>query len=296
VEISITNEESRPLPIQALVEIGGIGGGTTQQTYTDLEGRVSFSVPSGRNYQIKVSGAAIESTTVQFEVNPGETFHHESIAVKAARGDGKGAPGGMVSAAALNVPEKARDEFNKGMKDIQAKKFPDAKKHFVKATEIYPKYDWAFNNIGVVEMQLKDGKAAREAFARAVEINDKNPDATKNLARLKIEDTDYAGAKELLLKSITVQPENPDTLMLLAYTQLKTNDLDAALANAEKCHKGEPDQHPLGHLIAAAVREKKGDRAGAEKQYQTYLKEAPDTPQAKVAKDGLARLQAQAKN
>jgi tetratricopeptide (TPR) repeat protein len=296
VEVSITSSDSHPLPMQALVEIGGVGGGSMQQTYSDPEGRVSFSVPSGKLYQLKVSGPGIEATVVQFEVNSGETFHHESVPVKVLSGAKNAAPGGTVSAAMLNVPEKARTEFEKGMKDLNAKKLEDAKKHFVKATEHYPKYDWAFNNIGVVDMQLHDEKGAREAFAHAVELNDKNPDATKNLARLKIQDTDYAAAKELLIKSIASDPGNPDTLVLLSYSQLKTNQLDEALANAEKCHKAEPDAYPLGHLIAGTVRERKGDLAGAQKQYETFLKEAPDAPQAKAAQDGLARIQAQAKN
>jgi Tfp pilus assembly protein PilF len=298
VEIRITNEQSRPIPIQVMVELMGLGGGTMQQTFTDPEGRVSFSVPSGKSYQLKVSGPGIENTSAQFDVNSGENFHNESVAVKLKEGAEAKGPGGMISTTSLNVPEKAHNEFKKGIKDLNAKKLEDAKKHFIKATEEYPQYDWAYNNIGVVDIQLKDDKGAREAFARAVEINDKNPDATKNLARMKIQDNDFAGAKELLVKSITVQPGNPDTLVLLAYTQLKTNQLDEALANAEKCHKSDsgPDLYPLGHLIAGAVREKKGDLAGAEKQYATYLKEAPDGTQAKAAQDGMARVKAQAKN
>jgi Flp pilus assembly protein TadD len=297
IEVRLLTEDSRPLPIQAMVELSGIGGGTIQQGFTDPEGRASFSVPNGKTYQIKVSGANIESASSQFEVNSGENFHNESVTVRLRKtGDGPGAPGGVISAAALNVPEKARNEFEKGMKDLNAKKYETAKKHFVKATEEYPKYDWAFNNIGVADIQLKDLDGARAAFAHAVELNDKNPDATKNLARLKIDDKQYEEAKELLVRSNTVAPGNPDTLVLLAYAQMKTHQLDEALANAERCHKAEPDPYPMGHLIAAAVREMKGDRAGAERQYQTFLKEAPDAPQAKAAQDGLARLQAQAKN
>lgn len=297
LEIRITTQDSRPLPMQVLVEISGMGGGTIQQTFTDSEGRASFNVTPGNTFQVKVSGAGVENTTAQCEVTAGENFHNEYIAVKLKPGgNSQGAPGGVISASMLNVPEKARAEFQKGMKDLHDKKLEDAKKHFVKATQEYPKYDWAYNNIGVVDMQMKDEKGARENFAKALEINDKNPDAAKNLARMKLQDEDWAGAKELLAKSNTVAPGNPDTMVLLAYTQMKTKDYDAALANAEKCHITDPDPYPLGHLIAATVREMKGDRAGAQKQYQTFLKEAPDAPQAKNAQEGLARLQAQAKN
>ncbi|HEX6878820.1 MAG TPA: tetratricopeptide repeat protein [Terriglobales bacterium] len=292
----ITNEASRSLPGQIMVELGSPTGGVIQTTYSDPEGRASFTATAGRTYQIKVSGVGIEQKVVSFDVQPGESFHHEYISVKTTTDSAASLPGGIVSASMLNVPEKARREFDKGIKDFESKKWEDAKKHFEKATKEYPNFDWAFNNIGVADIQLHDQQGAREAFQRAVSINDKNPDATKNLARLLIEDSKFDEAKGLLLKSNSVQPGNPDTLVLLAYSQMKTHDLDAALANAEKCHRSDPDHYPLGHLIAAAVRETKGDLAGAEKQYQTYLKEAPDTPQAQAAKQGLARIQSQASN
>ncbi len=296
IDVQITNEMSRPLPAQVMVELDSPSGGAIQTTYTDPEGRASFTATAGSMYQIKVSGVGIEAKVIRFDIQPGESFHHEYISVKTTTDKANSLPGGIISASMLNVPQKARQEFEKGMKDFQSKKWEDAKKHFEKATKEYPNFDWAFNNIGVADIQLHDQQGAREAFQRAVSINDKNPDATKNLARFLIEENKFEEAKGLLLKSNTVQPGNPDTLVLLAYSQMKTNDLDAALANAEKCHRSDPDHYPLGHLIAAAVRETKGDLAGAEKQYQTYLKEAPDTPQAKAAKQGLARIQAQASN
>lgn len=297
IEVRITTDDSRPLGTQVLVELGSMGGGTIQQTYTDAEGHVSFSAPTGRSYQLRVSGPGIESSSTAMDIYPGETFHHENVAVKLKRdANNPTGGGGIVSATELNVPEKAHREFSKGMELLKDKKWEEARKHFEKAIKEYPKYDWAYNNIGVADMNLKDPVGAREAFTKAVEINDKNPDATKNLAKLKIQDNDLAGAKDLLMKSNTALPGSPDTLVLLAFTQYRTQDFDGALANAEKCHTTEPDNYPLGHLIAGAVREKKGDRQGAQKQYQMYLKEAPDGPQAQLAKDALARLQVEAKN
>ncbi|MGE5109903.1 MAG: tetratricopeptide repeat protein [Acidobacteriaceae bacterium] len=296
LEIQITGEDSRPLPIQVLVELSAIGGGVIQQNYTDMDGRVRFTaIPTGQTYQIKVSGAGIETTQTSMDLFQGENFHHQMVAVKLAEGKNN-LPGGLVSASMLNVPVKARREFDKGMELMRKEKWADAKKHLEKATQEYPNFDWAYNNIGVVDMQMKDEAGAQEAFARAVAINSKNPDATRNLARLKLKGDDFQGAKTLLLDSVTAKPGDPETLALLAYAQYRTKDFEQALTNAEKVHTDKSDKYPLAHLIAASIRESRGDRAGAQKQYEMYLKEAPDGPQAQIAKDGLARVGVQAKN
>ncbi len=291
VDIQVTTEHSHPLggaPI--MVELSTMTG-SRQVSYTDANGRATFTVPQGFTYQVTVSGPGIKPASDQFEITPNEFTHYESIAVKFDPGRSPaGAPGGTVSAALLAVPEKARSEFQAGMQDLKAEHWDDAKTRFEKAVKEYPKFDWAYNNLGVVEMHKGNTRAARKAFEKAVEINGANPDATRNLARFKLDERDFVGAKDLLQKSLQSEPRNGQTLMLLAFTQYRNNEFDAALANAERVHQGETDAAPYAHLIAARIREQKGDRAGAEKQYQLYLTEAPNSPEAKLAREGLARV------
>src|SRR3954454_10589141 len=102
VEIQLVNEGSRPLSIQELVEITGMGSVNTR-TYTNMDGKATFTVRPGANYQVQVSGGDIESASTSFEVQPGEMFHHEYVTVKMKPNGKVGAPGGMVSAANLNI-------------------------------------------------------------------------------------------------------------------------------------------------------------------------------------------------
>src|SRR5262249_49884702 len=153
-----------------------------------------------------------------------------------------------------------------------------ARDHFQKAIKNYPKFDWSYNNIGVTYIQEKNNRAARDAFERAVAINDKNADAVRNLARMKLMDNDCYGGKILLLK-LGPDPKDADALMMLSFAELKTNELEAALANALKVHQGEPDHFPLAHIIAARVYEIKNNQSAARAQYEMYLKEAPNTPE-----------------
>jgi Flp pilus assembly protein TadD len=292
VEIQLVNEGSRPLPIQALVEISGMGSINTR-TYTNMDGKASFSIRSGANYQVQVSGTEIENTSTSFEVQPGEMFHHEYVTVKLKERPGSSAPpGGIVSAANLNIPDKAQREYEKGMKEFKDKKWEKACEHFHKATEEFPKFDMAYNNLGVAEMQLGDVNAAREAFAKAAEVNPSNAAATRNLGRIYLtRDNDPGHAKQMLLKSLIAEPKSGETLTLLSFAQLRTGELDAALSNARKVHSNGPtDQYPFAHLVAARALEEKGDKPGAIAEYHAYLKEAGGSPDSKVATDGLARL------
>jgi tetratricopeptide (TPR) repeat protein len=295
LEVQLTSDGARPLPVQALVQVSEMSGGIVQENYTDMDGRVTMSIPPGNSYEIRVSGPGIETTQQEFELFQGESFHHQPVTVKLTADAKANLPGGMVSASMLNVPVKARREYDKGMQLMRKQKWADAKKHMEKATQEYPNFDWAFNNIGVIDMRLNDVPGARQAFTRAVALNHKNADAERNLARLKLQDNDYEGAKTLLKESLAVKPDDPNALGLLSFAELKTNEPDQALADAEKVHRDGHDTFPLAHLVAGTVLESKGNLPGARKEYESYLKEAPDTPQAKAAKDGLARIEAQAK-
>lgn len=294
LEIQLTDENSQPLNnIQASVEISSMGT-PVDRTFTGMDGRASFSLKpgNGSSFKITISGAQIETTTASFQLFPTEMSHNERIEVKFKKDARAAGPGGTVSAVDLNVPPKARKEFSKGLEEMNQGNMAGAKKHFEKAIQEYPKYSSAYNNLGAVEMKLKDPVAARAAFEKAFELNDKNADAATNLARIKLDANDFTGASVLLNKALTVQPTDPKALILLAYCQFNTQQFDAALASAEKVHQGELDHFPMAHLIAARVREMKGDNAGAQRQYEAYLKESPDGPQAAMAKEGLVRMQA----
>jgi Tfp pilus assembly protein PilF len=290
LEIQLTVGQSRPLmETQVYVEISSGQGGTTRG-FTDTNGRVNFDVLSGVNYELEVSGP-VKTKSVSFLVPFAQRYHHEEVEVELHRGETAKEPGGMVSSATLNVPENARQEFAKGMKDMNSHNWSKAREHFQKAVKNYPRFDWGYNNIGVTYIQEKNNTAALEAFAKAVAINDKNADAVRNLARMKLMQNDCAGGKALLLK-LGPDPKDSDALMMLAFAELNLHEFEPALANALKVHQSEPDRFPLGHLIAAQVYEMKGDSRSAQAQYQIYLKEAPDSPEAQAAKQGMQRVTA----
>src|SRR5664279_2915786 len=126
----------------------------------------------------------------------------------------------VTSAAELRVPSDARKAFHNGMEAWKHKDFPKAAAQFEKAISIYPQYDTAFNNLGVMYYHMNQTEKARAALERSVALNNRNADANRNLARILIYDRNFARAEDLLKKSQMVEPLNPATLTLMCVAEI----------------------------------------------------------------------------
>ena len=91
-----------------------------------------------------------------------------------------------------------------------------------------------------------------------------------------------------------VEPQDPSSLSLLALAQLETGDYDGALQSALKVHKLSHEGYAVVHYVAGRAFENKHELANATTEYQMYLRESPDGPQANQARAALARITASA--
>jgi len=188
-------------------------------------------------------------------------------------------------------PEAARQECEMGSKEAEQKHWEEAKDHFQKAIVAFPKYAEAFNNLGQVKIQLKDGKGAVEAFRSATQIDPTLQQANLYLGQFYYENTQYKEAEPYLLRSAADQPKSAQILTALANVQLQNGETDLALANARKVPSlPNPRQFAISHLIVAQALTGKAHDDEVAKEYEEYLKEAPDSPLAPRVKDALAKL------
>jgi Tfp pilus assembly protein PilF len=291
VSVRVTYQQNhRPAPALRVELISPMGGMASIRT-TDGNGGATFDgVGSGR-YQVQVSGPDIETTKSDiFETGGtnGGPYITEHIEVRLTQTAGAEA---TRRAIAPIVPEAARQEFNLGSKEMDKKHWEEAKDHFQKAIAAFPKYAEAFNNLGQVEIQLKDGKNAVEAFRSATQIDPTVQQANLYLGQFYYENIQYKEAEPYLLHAAADQPKSAQLLTVLANTEMQNGETDLALANARKVlslpnHK----QFAVSHLIVAQALTGKGKDDEIAKEYEEYLKEAPDSPLAPRVKDALAKL------
>ncbi len=295
--VRVTLPDDRSAGDQIRVELVSDMGVPVGDMFTDSEGRVAFRVTSGGTYEVRVSGSPIEGrTTESVRIEDMDKSRTVYVRVKphsdaTATSTKSNAPP-VTSAAELRIPADARKAFHKGMEAWQRNDYPKAAEHFEKAVALYPQYDTALNNLGVMYYHMGQSEKARAAFEHSVALNDKNADADRNLARILIHEGNYPRAEELLKKSLMVEPLNPVSLTLICVAEIQTGDDDAALATARKVHQLPHEGYSLVHDIAGQAYEHKGQPQNAYIEYETYLKEDPNGAEAGQVKNALARLTA----
>ena len=290
VVVRVTYQQNHgPAPGLRVELVSPLGGMADVRT-TDGKGSASFENVSGGRYRVRVSGPDVETTESDtFEAGGSQAgpFVTENIQVKLTPTAG-GAPG---STLAVNIPEVAKQEFTLGSKEMDKKHWQEAKDHFQKAIAAFPKYVEALNALGLVEVQLQHGKDAVAAFRTATQIDPTLQQANLYLGQFYYDNAQFKEAEPYLLRATADQPNSAQLLTALANSELQNGEIDLALGHARKVptlanHK----QFAISHLIVAQALAGKGQDDEIAREYEKYLKEAPDSPLAPRVKDALAKL------
>jgi tetratricopeptide (TPR) repeat protein len=293
ITVRVVLENSQPAGEQLRVQLLTSTSIPVAEYYTDSRGEVRFAVNSG-SYRVKVSGMGIlETTTDAFSIDSLAMSSFQMVTVKRTpeAAAEKAAP--PVSAAELNIPGKARKEFDKGRELLSKGKNDEALDHFKKATEIYPQYAAAFDAMGTIrsEASMPD---AQKFFLSAIAADKQFRPAYTHLAKTYIAEKNFPEAERLLNVAVPLDPLSAEDMFLLAYAQVKQQKYDLAEKSAERTHQLDHRDFALIHFVAAECFAKTNRPAEAAAQYQQYLNEAPMGPSAELAKTSLKAMQDQA--
>ncbi len=297
VRVSLPNDQAAPEQLR--VDLLNSSNVSVGEDFTNSMGQAEFRINGQGTFRVKVSGLGVEEA-VSEDVQISETDRVRVVYVQVHPKSGASSNPNpenqaMASASQLKIPPAARKSFDKGLEALQRKDYSKAVDWFQKATVAYPQYDAAFDNLGVALMNMGKIEQAGAAFQRAVQLNDKNADADRNYSRLLISDKQYAAAKDLLQKALMVEPQDPSSLTLLAVAQFKTGDYDGALESALKVHKISHEGYAVAHYVAGRAFENKHEFENATTEYQMYLRESPNGPEASQVRASLARVSGTAK-
>jgi tetratricopeptide (TPR) repeat protein len=270
------------------------GGAIVAEGYTGDRGELRFNGLRPGSYRLRVSGAEIEAAVEQsFLIEPGMLFSSQMLSVKLKETEGRSLPAaGPVSASQLNVPEKAKKEFEKGQELLNKQKPDEAMKRFEKAAEIYPQYAAAFDMMGIVKASssLSD---AKQYFERSIQEDRDYLPAYSHLAKVRLKENNNADAERLLSRAVSMDPRSAEEFFLLAFAQAKQSKFESAIQNCLRTHQLPHDKFALVHFIAAESYSMIGKPTEATEQYSLYLKEAPLGPNADLARTKIKALQAQ---
>jgi tetratricopeptide (TPR) repeat protein len=295
IKVVLPNERAVGQNVQ--VDLLAITGGIVGTYFTNPEGEVTFNSVRSGSYRIRIRGGGlVDKTTDSFYVDPYGVAPMQIVHVTPVESENAKVPGQpMVSAADLNIPGKAKKEFNKGNDALVAGETKKALEHYDKAVKIYPDYGMAYNNMGAAYMRDHDSSSAQEAFEKAVAVDPQLGTANANLARMDMINKKPSDAIPLLDRALASEPTSAEYLYLMSRAQLDSGHLDEAIKYAQRVHEQqEHSKFAVAHLVAATAYEAENKPLDARTEYELFLKESPNAPQVAQVRAALERLSAAA--
>ena len=295
ITVKVSWENDRPVSDGLVrIQLTNQMGVSIAETYV-RDGEARFPNISPGQYKFRATGIDIEETTsdYSFVIGQFDTVHMEFLRVKRKHppAEEQSSNQGFVSAASLNIPEKARKEFDKGLNGLDKKDYPEAQKHFEKAVAIYPKYAAALNNLGYVAMLNGQNAEGEAFFEKAIAADDQYPGAYLNLARVRWGQSRFDDAEKLLVKDTSLDPQNVEAICLLANVAARKGKYDEAITLARKVHTMPHEAFAVAHYIAGLSFQEKNQLNDAAVEFRQYLKEAPEGKSATNARTALANVE-----
>ncbi len=291
--VQITYENDRKAPANLRVELLSSQGSLVDSHTTDGFRPIVFLYLKPGDYIIRVTGSGIIPTTTG-TISVSGANHTEFVKVKAEPQDLQSAgEEGSISATELNIPEKAKKEFDQGTKNLDQKQWKEAREHFERAAALYPKYAAAYNNLGVIYLNMGEQEKAADSFRAALALDEHISDANLNMGHMLYDAKKYKEAEPFLSRALSADPSNAQLLTVLANSELQNGESDLALANARKVHAIPNHQKfAVSHLIAAEILQSHNSTKEVMEEYKLFLKEDPQSPLAPRVRDALSRIAA----
>jgi len=149
------------------------------------------------------------------------------------------------------------------------------------AVRLKPNLTEGYVLLGQAWFEKENYTLAKDYFIRALELDEKNPGAHFGLANCLYAAKDLAGAAEEYRATLETDPANIRALNNLGGLLLQKGDAAGALKYFRKVVELAPDAVPEVYINEGIACEKTGDRAGAVRSYENYLKYDPSNGSVK---------------
>ena len=275
-------------------------GGPIATTYSDSEGKFSFSDLMVNAYHVVINDEKFRPVDQIVEINPMNTAPtrvHISLTPKEAPAPDLPSPGrnpNMVNSVEFTkqIPKAAVKEFEKGTKCDKDGKNDDAIAHYEKAIKLAPEFYAARNNLGSDYLGKSQFAPAQEQFDAVIKINPSDATAYFNLGNLYLLQQSHDQASHWLELGLTKDPNSALGHFLLGSVYTRTGKLEPAEKELQASLQLDPKLAKARlALVNIYLQQQRSTDAIAE--LRQFLKAAPNDSFAPRARDVLKRLEAQ---
>jgi tetratricopeptide (TPR) repeat protein len=199
------------------------------------------------------------------------------------------------SATTALAPKDAKKAFEKAGNAAKKKKFDEAETEYRKAVGLYPKYAIAWYELGRLQEAKKNLEEARKSYDMAIQADAKYINPYGNLARLAAVEKKWDDAAAHSATLFKLNPYvSPEAYFVSGVANLNLQKLDVAEEHTrEALKRDEKLRNPRIVQLLGIILAQKQDMPGAAEQLRTYIKIAPDAPDAATVKQQLAEIEKQ---
>lgn len=266
------NRHTQPAS-QVLVNIRSMTSGRNQSVLTDLAGHFELrDIPQG-TYEVSAGergGTGFASAVTEVSTFPAEvTLYLNSKALP------RGANPYVVTTRQLKIPEKAQNEYYRGLDLMNKKDFSGSLTHFSKAVADYPDYYEAVYLVGLVELRLGHQDKAIEAFQKAIDLSGGHyARAQFGYGLILCNQGKPKDAENLIRSGLESDPDSAEGHLFLGIALLDENRLDESEKSLREALLRRP-QYADVYLALADVHAKRKDYQSQIQDLDIYLKLAP---------------------
>jgi tetratricopeptide (TPR) repeat protein len=225
---------------QVIVSLRSDSAGISRSVLTDYDGKFEVQGLTPGVYVIGVEELGYEPTTIRAELK--EVVSKLVLRLRPAHHSAPARGSYTVSVAQLKIPEKARDEFKKGLERLAKNDTSGSLSHFNKAIQDYPAYPEAYYHVGVAQAKAGHGDEALGAFQRAIDLSDGSyPWAEFGVGFVLAKRGKLAEAEAIIRKGLEKDKESPEGHLVLGMTLLRMNRVEEAEQNAQEALMRKPN-------------------------------------------------------
>jgi Tfp pilus assembly protein PilF len=267
--------------------------------FTDLGGHFSFTALSNGRYQLTAEGdgQTFETTTIYAEVigfgQSPQTFT-QNIQLLPVRGKAI-TRAGVVSIEELDkdVPTRARESYQKGLKSADDNKPEQAVKFFNEAIASYAPFYAANMQLAEQLSKLQRYEESLTAYRKASELKPERADPYVGVGVTLVSLKRYEEGIRMLRRIVELDDKLAAPYLSLGYAEMSTGDNRAAETHLLRAL--ELTKSSMAHVYLANVYEQLGDPAKAVEHLRAYLKENPQTPNAASINTAIEKLRKKSK-
>ncbi len=276
--------------IQVAVKLKSHAVGIFRSVLTDLEGHFEVRSLPPSTYEIVVDEPGYEpaqaSAQLDGSASPLVLYLNSP---NTAQSEQKSY---TVSARELKIPDKARNEYVKGLESLAKNDLEGSVSHFAKATQKFPEYYEAFYHIGVVKTTQGRLEEAMPAFQKAIDLSGgRYAWAEFGIGYLLYLEGKTEEAVTTLRRGLEVDGNSPDGHAILGMALLQLNRPDEAEKCAREALLRNPNFGPAYLVLSDAYGRRREYRAQVQ-ELDAYLKLEPNGTESEHVRQAREQVQA----